>query len=64
MRRMMRVSARCGETVTVIVEACRQSVWLSVEPSFNGEAILEPVNVDSLVNTLTHAAQEARAYRP
>lgn len=60
----MKVRARCGETVTVIVETYRQSVWLSVEPSVNGEAILEPPNVDSLINTLTQAAGEARSYTP
>lgn len=60
----MRVRAQCGETSTVVVEVYRQSVWVSVVPSFNGEAILEPANVDSLVDRLVHAAQEARKYKP
>lgn len=52
MRRTMTAKARCNETVTVVVEVYRRSAWLSVVPSFNGEAILEPAHVDSLVNTL------------
>lgn len=64
MRRTMTTKARCSETVIVVVEVYRRSVWVSVVPSFNGEAILEPANVDSLVDTLIQAAQEARKYRP
>ncbi len=63
MRRTMTARARCGETVTVVVDVYRQSVWLSVVPMFNGEAILDPAHVDDLVNTLTQAAQEAREYQ-
>lgn len=64
MRRTMTVTARGGEPVTVVVTVYRKSVWLSVEPLFNGEAILEPANADSLVHTLTQAVQEARSYKP
>ncbi len=60
----MRVKARGDETVTVIVKVYRKTVWLSIIPIFNGEAILEPLNVDSLVNTFTEAAEEARSYQP
>ena len=60
---MMTARARCGETVTVIVDVYRRSVWLSVVPMFNGEAILDPAHVDDLVSTLTQAAQEAREYQ-
>jgi len=42
----------------------RQSVWLSVVPFFNSEAILEPAHVDSLVDKLIQAANEAREYKP
>jgi len=58
------VKARCGETSTVVVTVYRQSVWLSVVPFFNSEAILEPAHVDSLVDKLIQAAEEAREYRP
>ncbi len=59
----MTVKARCGETSTVVVEVYRRSVWLTVVPVFNGEAILEPANVDSLVDKLIQAAKEARKYK-
>ena len=61
---MMRAKARCGETSTIVVAVYRQSVWLSVEPSSNSEAILEPAHVDRLVNKLIQAAKEARECRP
>ncbi len=64
MRRTMTVKARCGETATVIVNVYRRTVWLSVEPSYNSEAILDPAHVDVLVNTLIQAVQEAREYQP
>jgi hypothetical protein len=56
--------ARCGETSTVIVKVYRRSVWLSVEPFYNSEAILDPEHVDKLVSTLIQAGQGARAYIP
>ena len=62
-RRTMTARARCDETVTVIVEVYRQSVWLSVVPSFRSAAILDPAHVDSLVVTLIQAAQEARSHK-
>jgi len=63
-RRMMTVKARCGETATVIVHVYRRTVWLSVEPFYNFEAILDPEHVDNLINTLNQAAKEAREYKP
>ena len=60
----MKVKARCDETVTIVVDVYRRSIWLSVTPFFNGEGILEPENVDSLVNILNLAAKEARSYKP
>ncbi len=60
MRRAMAVTARGGEPATVVVTVYRNSVWLSVEPLFNSEAILKPSDVDSLVHELTLAVQEAR----
>lgn len=60
----IKVRARCQESVTVIVEVYRRSVWLSVVPSFNNEAILDPAHVDNLVATLIQAAREARDYQP
>jgi len=61
---MMTVKARRGETSTIVVAVYRQSVWLSVVPFFNSEAILEPAHVDSLVDKLIQAAEEAREYKP
>ncbi len=59
----MTARARCGETSTVIVKVYRRSVWLSVEPFYNSEAILDPEHVDNLINTLGQAGQEAREYK-
>ncbi|MDQ3153393.1 MAG: hypothetical protein M3R63_17345 [Actinomycetota bacterium] len=50
--------------MAVVVKVYRQTVWLSIVPIFNGEAILEPQSVDSLVDTLVEAVQEARSYQP
>ena len=58
------VKARCGETSTVVVAVYRQSVWLSIVPFFNSEAILEPEHVDGMVDKLTEAANKAREYKP
>ena len=65
MRRTVTVKARCGGGIaTVIVNVYRRTAWLSVEPSCNSEAILDPAHVDTLVNTLIQAVQEAREYQP
>jgi len=60
----MTARARCGESSTVIVTLYRRSVWLSVEPFYNSEAILDPEHVDNLVSTLVQAVQAAREYKP
>lgn len=55
------VKGRQGTRVTVVVEVCRGKVWVvSVDAPFSSEAILEPAQVDSLIDVLTQAAKEAR----
>ncbi|MGH3697185.1 MAG: hypothetical protein ACRDRX_24915 [Pseudonocardiaceae bacterium] len=49
-------------TATVIVAVNRGGVWISIDPPFAFEAILEPAHVDILVNMLTEATKEAQRY--
>ncbi len=60
-RRTLVVKGRQGTRVTMVVEVCRGKVWVvSVDSPFISEAILEPPQVDSLIDLLTQAAKEAR----
>lgn len=60
-RRTLVVKGRQGTRVTMVVEVCRGKVWVvSVDSPFSSEAILEPPQVDSLIDLLTQAAKEAR----
>lgn len=55
-RRTLVVNGRQGSRVTVTVEAYRGKVWVvSVDPPFTSEAILEPTQVDCLIDLLTQA---------
>ncbi len=49
-------------SATVIVAANRGVVWISIDPPFMFEAILEPAHVDTLIDMLTEAAKEAQRY--
>ena len=56
------VKGRQDTRVTVVIEVCRGKVWVvSVDPPFTSEAILEPAQVDRLVDMLGQAAEEARS---
>jgi hypothetical protein len=60
-RRKLVVKGRQNSRVTVVVEVYCQKVWMIVvDPPFEAEAILEPVQVDNLIGALTQAATEAR----
>lgn len=63
-RRTLVVKGRQDARVTITVEVCRGKVWLtSFDCPFTSEAILEPAQVDSLVELITQAAKEARSYK-
>lgn len=49
-----------GVTATVVVTVRRGMVWLSIQPPFTWEAIMEPRKVQELVRTLRVAEEEAR----
>ncbi|MGH4016873.1 MAG: hypothetical protein ACRDSL_23685 [Pseudonocardiaceae bacterium] len=60
-RRTLVVKGRQDTRVTVVVEVCRNQVWVvSVDSPFSSEAIFEPAQVDSLIDILEKAAAEAR----
>ncbi|MGH3903864.1 MAG: hypothetical protein ACRDTE_06710 [Pseudonocardiaceae bacterium] len=60
-RRTLVVKGRQGTRVTVVVEVCRGKVWVvSVDSPFSSEAILEPAQVDNLIDLLARAVKEAR----
>lgn len=48
----------------MVIEVSRGKVWMvSVDTPFSAEAILEPAQVDSLIDLLSRAATEARRGR-
>lgn len=49
-------------SATVVVAVNRGGVWVSIDPPFTFEAILEPVHVDKLIGILAEAAKEAQRY--
>lgn len=58
--RKISVKGNGGVTVTVIVTVYRGKVWLSIDPPFTWEAIIDPGKVDELMRTLGVAAKDAR----
>ncbi|MGH3795840.1 MAG: hypothetical protein ACRDSP_13230 [Pseudonocardiaceae bacterium] len=62
-RRELAVRGRQGVALSMVIAVYRDTVWVSVEPSFNSDvAVLDPPQVDNLINTLTWAVTEARGY--
>ena len=59
-RRTVSVTGSGGVTATVVVTVQRGMVWLSIQPPFTWEAIMDPDNVDELMQTLAQAQAEAR----
>jgi len=49
--------------VTVVVAVYRGTVWVSIDPFFAFEAILEPEHVVSLIDMLMQAVKEAQGYK-
>jgi len=62
-RKKLAVRGRQGMKVTVIVSVYRGTVWVSIDPPFSFDAILEPEHVASLIDLLTQAVKEAQGYK-
>ncbi len=60
-RRKLVVRGRQDARAVLYVEAYRENVWItSYNCPFNAEAILEPVQADSLIELIAQATTEAR----
>lgn len=58
--RKVSVKGSGGVTATIVVTAQRGKVWVSIEPPFIWEAIMEPEKVDELIRTLGQAGDDAK----
>ncbi len=56
----MIVKGSGGVVATVVVTARRGKVWMSIQPPFTWDAIMEPKMVDELIRTLGLAAEDAK----
>jgi hypothetical protein len=59
-RRTVSVEGSGGLAATVVVIAQRGRVWVSIQPRFTWEAIMEPGKVDELIRTLALAREDAK----
>lgn len=57
-----KVSAKgaSGVSATVVVTVQQGQVWMSIQPPFTWEAIMEPEKADELIRTLTGATNIAK----
>jgi hypothetical protein len=58
--RTVSVEGSGGLAATIVVIAKRGQVWVSIQPRFTWEAIMEPGKVDELIHTLALAREEAK----
>ena len=59
-RRTVTVKGSGGVVATVVVTTRRGQVWMSIQPPFTWEAIMEPVLGDELIRMLALAAEDAK----
>ncbi|MGH4021448.1 MAG: hypothetical protein ACRDT0_19900 [Pseudonocardiaceae bacterium] len=59
-QRKVSVKGSGGVSATIVVIAQRGKVWLSIQPPFTWEAIMEPAKVVELIRTLGLAAEDAK----
>jgi hypothetical protein len=59
-RRTVSVKGSDARAATVVVIAQRGQVWVSVQPQFTWEAIMEPGQVDELIHILELARDDAK----
>lgn len=60
MHRKISVIGTGGISATIILTAQQGAVWMSIQPPFTWEAIIEPKKIDELIGTLTQAKEEAK----
>jgi hypothetical protein len=58
--RRVPVKGRGGVAATVIVTAVQGQVWMSIEPPFTWEAIMEPRKVDEVIQMLGLTREDAQ----
>lgn len=58
--RKVSVKGSGGVAATVVVTMQQGQVWMSIQPPFTWEAIMEPEKVDELIRTLALATDGAR----
>lgn len=58
--RKVRVKGSGGVSATVVVTVRQGKVWVSIQPPFTWEAIMEPRKVDELMRTLELAREDAK----
>lgn len=61
--RKISVKGSEGVDATVKVTVQQGKVWMSIEPPFTWDAIMEPRKVDELIRTLVQARDDAAAIR-
>lgn len=59
-RRKVSAKGSGGVSATVVVTVQRSQIWLSIQPPFTWEAIMDPGKVDELTRTLTLAREDAQ----
>jgi|GEM_PF-2813272 len=59
-QRKVTVNGSGGVVATVVVTARRGKVWMSIQPPFTWDAIMEPGMVEELIRTLALAAEDAK----
>jgi hypothetical protein len=52
MPRRIAVTGMQGVAATVVVTVVQNKVWLSIQPPFTWEAIMEPAKVDDVIHAL------------
>jgi hypothetical protein len=58
--RKVSVKGSGGVSATVVITVQQGQVWMSIQPPFTWEAIMEPWKVEELVRTLMLAAEGAK----
>ncbi|MGH4020398.1 MAG: hypothetical protein ACRDT0_14415 [Pseudonocardiaceae bacterium] len=59
-QRKVTVKGDGGATATVVVTAQRGKVWVSIDPLFTWNVILDPGKVDEVIRTLGLAGEDAK----
>jgi hypothetical protein len=58
--RRVSVKGSGGVSATVVITVQQGQVWMSIQPPFTWEAVMEPWKVEELIRTLALAAEGAK----